>query len=364
MEPELSIIIPVLNEAATLPALFAVLAAQQEICFEVIVSDGGSSDGTSALVAELARQSPFACRVLSGAPGRARQLNAGAAAARGRNLLFLHADCRLPEPRAFCRALQALEGASARRGDACVAGHFALRFARQRNDPSFGYAFYETKARLHRPGCTHGDQGFLLPRSFFTLVGPFDESLPLLEDTRLAESVRRQGEWILLPAEIFTSARRFEVEGLRERQTLNALIMNFAAIDQQRFLAVIPALYRRQDRCAPLSLAPFFARISQLLRRMPRRERLRLWYRTGGYVRNNAWQLALALDARRNMRRGFSAGTGPLPLLKCYDRCLDRLTDHPPGRLIAAFLTALWFARACRRARFRPVETLPEGEDV
>src|ERR1700674_5517741 len=81
--------------------------------------------------------------------------------------------------------------------------------------------------RHGRRECTHGDQGFLLRRGFFNAVGPFEESLPMLAETRFAEAVRNRGEWLLLPAEIQTSARRFEIEGLRERQTLNAIITNF-----------------------------------------------------------------------------------------------------------------------------------------
>ena len=80
---------------------------------------------------------------------------------------------------------------------------------------------------------------------------------------------------------------------------------------------------------------------------LPPSDRRRLWRETGRYVRDNAWQIALLLDTRRNFRRGIPAGVDDLPLLSFYDRYLDRLTDHPPGRLIAALLTWLWFRLNC-----------------
>ena len=213
-----------------------------------------------------------------------------------------------------------------------IAGHFALRFDREDNVPSWGYYHFECKARLDRRECTHGDQGFLLRRGFFEAVGPFDASLPMLAETRLAEAVRASGTWLLLPAEIHTSARRFEAEGLRERQTLNAIITNFAAAGWETFFRELPRLYGSQDAAGRLDLRPFLRQTARLMAALPRRDRLRLWYATGRYVRDNAWQLALARDTRRNFRRGIPVGEGELPALARYDRCLDRLTDHPPGR--------------------------------
>jgi len=230
---QLSIIIPLLNEAESLPALLDDLGRQEGIPFEVILVDGGSVDDTADLAAKRSAESPFPCRVLQSAKGRGRQLNAGAAAARGDLLLFLHADSAFADPQALQRGVAALAAAREARGHTRVAGHFALRFARSSDEPSFAYAYYQAKARLDRPECTHGDQGFLLHRDFFAAVGPFDETLPLLEDTRLAERIRREGEWLLLPAEIATSARRFESEGLYPRQALNAVIMNFATPGRQ-----------------------------------------------------------------------------------------------------------------------------------
>lgn len=347
--PELSIIVPTLNEAEALPGLFSMLTAQRDVAFEVILSDGGSTDGTVERAGRLGEEAPFACTVLKGERGRARQLNAGAGTARGETLLFLHADSFLVDSLALRRSLDALSAVIADGGDEKVAGHFALRFDRRDESPSPAYRYYEFKARLDRPGCTHGDQGFMLLCAFFRNVGPFDESLPLLEDTRLAEKIRSEGRWLLLPAEIRTSARRFETEGLYERQLLNALIMNFAAIGWDAFFRAVPGIYRGQDGAGRLRLHPFLNAIRELLRPLPWRERCRLWYETGRFVRANAWQLALALDVRRNFRRGVPLEEMTNPALDLFDRWFDRLTDHPPGRLVATALVRCWFFLICRR---------------
>jgi rSAM/selenodomain-associated transferase 2 len=341
--PKLSIIIPVINEAETLPVLFATLAVQREIGFEVVLSDGGSTDGTVEQARRLATESPFPSTVVSGERGRWKQLNTGASTAQGDILLFLHADSSFTDPRALSQGVAALHEAIRVRGDDHVAGHFALRFLRRHATPSLAYTYYEYKARLDRSGCIHGDQGFLLRRTFFQSVGPFDPSLPLLEDTRLAEKIRQVGEWILLPAEIWTSARRFETEGLYERQVLNALLMNCAAIGWGTFFREAPGIYRRQDRTQRLHLLPFLAKIQELLRPLPWQKRLRLWSDTGGYVRANAWQLALAWDVRRNFRQGVALAEMTTPTLHTFDNWFDWLTDHAPGRLASTVLIWLWF---------------------
>ncbi|MFZ3209287.1 MAG: glycosyl transferase, partial [Geobacteraceae bacterium] len=271
------------------------------------------------------------------------QLNAGAAASRAPTFLFLHADSRFDDPMSLRKGLDCLAATIASRGHERLAGRFRLRFDRTDPAPSFGYYFYECKARLNRAECIHGDQGFLLRKSFFASVGPFPEALPMLAETRFAEIARENGEWLLLPADIYTSARRFEVEGLRTRQTLNAIIMNFAALDWQPFFQAIPLLYPRHDHSRQLQLTSILRGIAALIRELPLGERLSIWYRTGGYVRANAWQLAFALDAWRGFRRGIPVSAGRTPLLNFYDRWLDCLTDHPPGRLVAAGIVWLWF---------------------
>lgn len=353
VEPEISVIVPVYNEAGTVGELFRTLAEQSEVALELIICDGGSVDTTVTKIWALAEDAPFPVSVIHSRKGRGRQLNAGAVASRGKTLLFLHADSSFSDRHALRSGLDTLDAAVAKNGNDRLAGHFALRFTRRCDSRSHGYYHYECKARLHRRECTHGDQGLLLRRSFFNEAGPFDESLPILEDTRMAEAIRQKGSWLLLPAEIHTSARRLETEGLAERQTLNAIILNFAAIGRENFLLEIPAIYSCQDHCRQLQLSPFFSRFRQQIKALSRMDQLRLWYATGTYVRANAWQLALALDTRRSFQRGIGPGEGSTPCLEFYDRYLDRLTDHAPGRLLTALLVRLWFQFTWLASSFR-----------
>lgn len=355
--PELSIIIPVLNEADALPGCWQMLAAQQGIALELLFVDGGSEDGTLEALQGLARLNPVQVRICTSERGRGRQLNHGAAQAQAPWLLFLHVDCRLTRPDQLALAVAQLLAATEAAGHDRLAGHFALRFAEPKSRSALGYYYYEAKSRLDRPGCTHGDQGFLLSRGFFSRVGPFDQTLPVLEDTRLAERVRSQGAWLLLPGELLTSPRRFEVEGLWQRQLLNALIMNFAALEWTAFFAYLPDLYRSQDRSRALRLSPFFRRLRQLLAALPLRERARLWYGTGGYVRSQGWQPAFALDVRAQYRLGLAVGAGSTPWLKVWDRWLDPLTNHPLGRLLTMALVWCWFQLTWRWCRWAEVSS-------
>jgi rSAM/selenodomain-associated transferase 2 len=341
--PELSVIIPLLNEAEILPDLFRMLAGQEDVRFEVVFSDGGSTDNTLSLLDTRIGEAPFPGSVVTGEKGRGRQLNAGARLSRGQHLLFLHADSSFADPRAFRLGLDALTRSCSREGTTVKAGRFALRFHGHGRLPSAAYYFFEWKARLDRPECIHGDQGFLISRQFFEEVGPFDEFLPFLEDVFLARAVRERGDWVLLPAEIQTSIRRFESEGLLERQVLNAVIMNFASLGWDAALREIPGIYGSQDRSARLRLLPFFQKTGALLGELPLRERFSFWYRTGRYVRANAWQLAFALDARRCFRQRLAPGAGAASVLAAFDRFFDLLSDNPAGWLATAALVRLGF---------------------
>jgi len=180
-------------------------------------------------------------------------------------------------------------------------------------------------------------------------VGPFREDLPVMEDTTLAEQIRNQGEWLLLPGEIFTSARRFATEGWRARQTLNALMMNFLAIGWLDFFARAPEVYQQQDKTKPLQLAPFFRFIDELLSVMSARQRRSLWLATGAYVRGQAWQLGLALDCRKAYKKNAEHLQRPGPCLNWFDRWFDPLTNHRVGCAVTALLVRLWFARQLGR---------------
>ena len=250
--PELSIIIPVLNESQQLAELLENLSRQQGVSYELLLVDGGSTDGSLAYLQQAALRGEL--QLFQSPAGRGRQLNLGARQAGSDWLLFLHADSRFAEPTALRDSLDSLLGTGSRR----TAGHFALtfRFSHQKN--SVAYYFYQWKARLGRAETIHGDQGFLLRRDFFFQVGPFREDLPVMEDTDFAERLRQQGSWLLLPAVVSTSARRFEVEGLWQRQLLSALLMCFRDVGWDAFFTAAPEVYRQQQQSDRLRLRPFF----------------------------------------------------------------------------------------------------------
>ena len=345
LKPDLSIIIPSLNEAEALPLLLDDLACQRGIAFEVIIADGGSADLTCQLANDFFLSDRLSGSCLVASSGRGRQLNAGALSATSDWLLFLHADSRLGDVNQLQRALGFMRSQQQQKATDALAGHFSLRFDSSADENRFGFFYYETKAALGRRGSINGDQGMLLAKSYFYELGTFRQDLPIMEDTAFAEKVCTTGQWLLLPGEIVTSARRFQVEGLKYRQTLNALMMNFYAIGWLEFFAKAPDIYRQQDRAQPLKLLPFFLLIRDLLAEMSFRKRWGVWLATGGYVRSQAWQIGLALDCRKAFRDG--ADSKPLTgrWLQWFELWFDPLTNHCVGRVLTALLVRIWFAR-------------------
>ncbi|GFO68378.1 glycosyl transferase [Geomonas limicola] len=339
--PELSVIVPVLNESAALLPFLTGLARQEQIRFEVILSDGGSRDGSVELAESFKEQLPFPLSVLAGPRGRAGQLNRGAALARAPQLLFLHCDCELPDPLALRNALDALAREAAR-GDR-VAGRFRLEFDFPGPIP-LPYRYYGAKATLDRPGCTHGDQGFLMSAALFRECGPFDETLPIMEDTFLAERLRRTGRWLLFPATLKTSPRRFLSEGLLPRQTLNAMISNLAAIGRLDLIEELKGCYRSQHAATRLELAPFYHTIRLWIDRLPQEERREFWLATGNFVRQSAWQIPFFCDV---LLASALPGTGG-SFLRLHDRFLARLLDCRLADRLAARLVRIWFWAVCR----------------
>jgi hypothetical protein len=234
------------------------------------------------------------------------------------------------------RAKDFLDAERTRRGHDRVAGHFGIRF--EDLSSRVGY-YYEAKSRLSHPDCVNGDQGQWLSRNFFETLGGFDEALPFLEDARLSREVAQQGAWVALPGRLVTSARRFRAEGLFRRQTINALIRNFDALGRDSFFRGALALYREQKDAERLALGPFLA----LAHGETRASWFSTWGETGRYVRGNAWQLAFALDCRRNFQAGFYPGDGPTPTAERFQGPFDRLTDNGLGRAAAAVLTMMAF---------------------
>jgi len=219
----LSVVIPTLNAAVTLPATLAAVAGMDGLVSEIVVSDGGSSD-TTRDVAQSA-----GCRVIVAPRGRGAQLAAGAAATTGEWLLFLHADTRL-EPgwpaavRAFCTTAANQDRA----------GYF--RFALADDTPAARRLETLVRWRCRALALPYGDQGLLLRRATYRALGGF-APLPLMEDVDL---VRRLGRSRLveLPATAITSAARYRRDGYWARPLRNLVCLGlyFAGLPPERLV--------------------------------------------------------------------------------------------------------------------------------
>ncbi len=341
VKSDITVIVPILNEAAELPGLLISLSAQQKISLDLLLCDGGSGDGSLQIVSEYAAKCPFPIRLIQTGSGRGRQMNAGAAVATSDLLLFLHADSRFEDCTALNRAaaFYRLRNAS---GGQPFAARFGLQFRRSEQSPSLAWFYYEAKARLSRSDCIRGDQGFLMNRQAFSEAGGFDESLPFLEDIRLVEATFSKVEWLLLPAVISTSARRFEKEGMLERQVLNAIIVNSIATGWTEFFQALPGIYRCHAETGRLQLRHLLRGIKALIDCHDRSWQRSFWKATGRHVTGNAWQIFFWLDARSAFRAGKGADEVASDFLDFYLRWLAQIFISRPAAFLAQFLVKLW----------------------
>lgn len=198
--PDISIIVPVLGEQALIAATLDHL---EGLAFqgrrEIIVVDGAADAGTIARIAR-------AGVICTASPaGRGIQLNKGAALARGRILLFMHADTRLPGP-----ALKLV--ATAVDGKHAIAGAFSLGIASHR--PAYRRIEAVANWRSRRLGLPYGDQAIFVKKAVFDALKGF-KPIPLMEDVDLMRRLNRTGgRIVLLAAKVATSARRWEKEGI------------------------------------------------------------------------------------------------------------------------------------------------------
>lgn len=194
---KLSIIIPVLNEEANIECVLGSLSVLRGEGVQVVVVDGGSADRTAELAV------PLADLLLHSACGRALQMNAGAQAASGEILLFLHADTVLPD-NAHVLVSDALGlGRSWGRFDVAITGKAFM----------LNVVAWLMNRRSRLTGIATGDQAIFVRRDAFFAVGGFP-SQPLMEDIELSARLRRHSQPACLRERVRTSGRRWEQKGV------------------------------------------------------------------------------------------------------------------------------------------------------
>lgn len=213
----LSVIIPTLDAAATLPTTLAALAEGRALIGEIIVADGGSRDATASIAAG------EGARVVTSARGRGAQLAAGADAATGEWLLFLHADTR-PEPSWAADVTRFI----ADPGNRERAGYFSYRL--DDTSPAARRMERIVAWRSRMLGLPYGDQGLILARAFYAAVGGFTP-LVLMEDVALVRRIGRR-RLVALKAGALTSATRYRREGYlwRSLRNLGCLTLYFLGL--------------------------------------------------------------------------------------------------------------------------------------
>lgn len=202
-----SVIVPTLNEAENIQACCR--AAQRSYGdgqVEIIIADGGSSDGTLDCV-------PDGIRVVNAPRGRGTQMNRGAAAAQGEILLFCHADSKLPQGwrEAVIQALRDPEVSG---------GGFQIAYL-----PPKGILHWVNRMKFHgRWFAVHGDRAQFMSRSTFDAINGFQE-IPLMEDVEMARALHRRGRIVLMPERVLASSRRYLERGPLFQYLLSVWLM-------------------------------------------------------------------------------------------------------------------------------------------
>lgn len=229
----ISVVIPVRNEARGLAAALAPLQAWRDRGHEIIVVDGYSTDGSAAVV------EPLCDRLVRAAPGRAAQMNAGAALASGDLLVFLHADTVLPP--AAEAALAAAAGA-----DGDYWGRFDVRLDARGQVYRVIETLINWRSRL--TGIATGDQAIFVSRALFERSGGFPR-VALMEDIALSAKLRRCVRPVCCRVRVSTSARRWQRDGVA------VTILTMWCLRAAFALGVSPdrlrAVYERRDAADP-----------------------------------------------------------------------------------------------------------------
>ena len=227
----LTIVVPVLNEAAIIVAALRALAPLRVRGAEIIIADGGSRDGTAQLA------EPLADRIITVGRGRGAPMNAGAALGTGDTLLFLHADTTLPD-----NADRLIDAALARR----AWGRFDLRIAGRH--PLLSVVAHMINWRSRLTGVATGDQAIFVTRKAFEAVGGFPD-LPLMEDIAISRRLKRLCRPFCIATPAVTSGRRWEHNGVVRT------ILLMWRLRLSYYLGVEPALLARLYGEAPRSAA-------------------------------------------------------------------------------------------------------------
>ncbi|NUM82410.1 TIGR04283 family arsenosugar biosynthesis glycosyltransferase [bacterium] len=233
MKFRFSIIIPVFNEA---PIIGGVIESHCRLGnVEIILSDGGSDDGTIKIAEEFTKKYSNVL-LTSSIKGRGIQMNTGAKLARGEWLIFLHADTLLPTA-SFRALVQHIE-----EHPETHAGAFTLRLEHK----SFFYRYMEfyAKWRCRLIQLPFGDHGFFIRKTIFVKLGGFRDDFPIMEDVEMIRRLKRQCSLAILKAPVFSSVRRFEKDGRFNRALTNLLVQSLYFFGQHpRQLA---QLYNRE----------------------------------------------------------------------------------------------------------------------
>ena len=319
----ISVIIPCMNEEQSLGMLLAQLSEQKDISLEILVVDGGSTDKTAASAAA------FGATVIDSQRGRGCQQNVGAAKAAGEHLLFLHADSRLEHNCQLSQALSLIEKAEKR-----TAGHFQLQFESDSTPVKERLRLFEYKTQLNREGTFSGDQGLLICANDFRLMRGFSEKYHFLEDKEFAARFTAYGQFTTLPSTLYTSARRFEQEGLEERLILNTLIMTMFHLESEYFFHRAGNAYRDNNPNGTLNLSPLFDLAHKSVFHQGLSNGLVHLFLIGRYATKNLWQVGLPFYLKKNKAELW---------LRRHDRFLKPLTDNLAGYFLATLIVLTWF---------------------
>ncbi len=203
---KISIIIPILNEAAGIGELLSYLintTSTTKNLKEIIVVDGGSVDGSQNIVQTIAKsKKEIVIKLTPSKKGRAIQLNAGAKAASGEILYFLHADSYPPKHYDRYIINEVEKGNNA--------GCFRMKF----DYNHWWLRFLSWLTQFESKRCRGGDQSQFITTSLFNQIGGYDESYIVYEDNELVDRLFSLKEFVIIPKYVITSARRYREIGV------------------------------------------------------------------------------------------------------------------------------------------------------